>query len=42
MDGHSKREVSEIFNMNLKKMLFPAFFSEIGYQLVNNIRFLAK
>ena len=26
MDGHSKREVLEIFNMNWK-MIFPDFFS---------------
>ena len=42
MDGHSKNEVLEIFNMNSKKMFLPDFFSQTGHQLANSLRFLAK
>ena len=42
MDGHSKHEVLEIFNMNQKKMFLPDFFSQTGHQLANSLRFLAK
>ena len=41
-DGHSKREVLEIYNMNKKNVIARFLFFLIGHQLVNNLQFLAK
>ena len=40
MDGHSKRKVLEIFNVNYKNVFSRFLF--LNHQLVNNLRFLAK
>ena len=42
MDGHSKREVLDILNMNLKKCYCSIYFLKQADQLVNNLRFLEK
>ena len=41
MDGHSKRQVLEIFNMNEKNVI-SRFLFLTGRQLGNNLWFLAK
>ena len=40
MDGHSKREVLEIFRMNKKNVITRFLF--LNHQLHNNLRFLVK
>ena len=42
MDGHSKHEELEIFNMNKKNVIARFLFLKTGHQLANNLRFLAK
>ena len=42
MDGHSKREMLEIFNMNKKKVIARFLFKKTGHLLVNNLRLFVK
>ena len=41
MDGHSKREVLEIFNMN-KKNVVARFLSLNRHQMVDNLRLFER
>ena len=41
MDGHSKREVLEIFNMNEKNVV-ARFLSLNRHQMVDNLRLFEK
>ena len=41
MDGHSKREVLEIFNMN-KKNVVARFLSLTRHQMVDNLRLFER
>ena len=41
MDGHSKREVLEIFNMN-KKNVVARFLSSNRHQMVDNLRLFER